>query len=198
MIMLILGLIIFLGSHSFNIYAEDWRRRQILHFGVQGWKGRYALASLAGLILIIFGFGEARMTSVLLYAPPNWLRYINILLTLIAFVLLTAAYTPRNHFKARIGHPMLAGVAIWAFGHLLAIGMLSDVVLFGAFLVWAFTDFVVSRARDRRVGTVYPVGTREGDVTTIVVGVIIWIVFAFWAHRWLIGVDPLAGVRPSF
>jgi uncharacterized membrane protein len=113
-------------------------------------------------------------------------------------VLLTAAYTPRNHFKARIGHPMLAGVAIWAFGHLLAIGMLSDVVLFGAFLVWAFTDFVVSRARDRRVGTVYPVGTREGDVTTIVVGVIIWIVFAFWAHRWLIGVDPLAGVRPSF
>jgi uncharacterized membrane protein len=192
MILLILGLVIFLGIHSINIFAEDWRRRQILHFGVQGWKGAYALASLVGLILIIVGFGDARMTPVLLYAPSNWLRYLNILWTLIAFVLVTAAYTPRNNLKARIGHPMLAGVAIWAFGHLLAIGMLSDVVLFGAFLVWALTDFVVSRARDRRLGTVYPVGTREGDVTTIVVGVIIWIAFAFWLHRWLIGVDPLA------
>jgi uncharacterized membrane protein len=191
MILLILGLIIFLGTHSVNIYAEDWRRRQIVYFGEQGWKGRYALASLAGLILIIIGFGEARATSVLVYVPPNWLRYLNILWTLIAFVLVTAAYTPHNRFKARIGHPMLAGVAIWAFGHLLAIGMLSDVVLFGAFLLWALTDFVVSRVRDRRLGTVYPAGTRQGDVTTIVVGVIIWIVFAFWLHRWLIGVDPL-------
>jgi uncharacterized membrane protein len=191
MILLILGLIIFLGIHSVNIYAADWRRRQVLYFGEQGWKMRYALASLAGLILIIIGFGEARATPVLVYVPPDWLRRLNILWTLIAFVLVTAAYTPRNHFKAWIGHPMLAGVAIWAFGHLLAIGMLSDVVLFGAFLFWALTDFVVSRARDRRLGTAYPAGTRQGDVTTIVVGVIIWIVFAFWLHRWLIGVDPL-------
>jgi uncharacterized membrane protein len=191
MILLILGLIIFLGIHSINIFAEDWRRRQILHFGVQGWKGAYALASLVGLILIIVGFGEARMTPVLLYAPPNWLRYLNILWTLIAFVLVTAAYTPRNNLKARIGHPMLAGVAILAFGHLLAIGMLRDVLLFGAFLVWAIADFVVSRRRDRRTGTVYPPGARRGDVVTIAIGVIAWAVFALWLHKWLIGFNPL-------
>jgi uncharacterized membrane protein len=192
MILLIFGLAIFLGTHSIGIFAEDWRQRQILHFGAPGWKGCFALVSLAGLILIIIGFGEARTTPILIYAPPDWLRHLNILWTLIAFVLVTAAYAPRNRIKARIGHPMLAGVAIWAFGHLLAVGTLSDVVLFGAFLVWAITDFVVSIARDCRAGTVYPPGTRQGDVTTIVVGMSTWIAVAFWLHRWLIDVNPLA------
>ena len=178
-----MGLILFLGIHSIDIFAEDWRQRQILRLGVPAWKGLFALASLVGLILIIIGFGAARTTPVLLYVPPGWLRHLNSLWTLIAFVLVTAAYVPRNHLKARIGHPMLAGVAIWAFGHLLAIGMLSDVMLFGAFLVWAITDFVVSRRRDRRAGTVYPPGARQGDVVTIAVGVIIWVAFAFWLHR---------------
>ena len=189
---LILGLIIFLGTHSIGIFAADWRRRQILRFGLPAWKGGVALASLVGLILIISGFGATRMTPILLYAPPSWLRHLNILWTLIAFVLVTASYVPGNRLKARIGHPMLAGVAIWAFGHLLAIGMLGDAMLFGAFLVWALTDFVVSRARDRRTGTVYPPGSRQGDVVAIAVGVIIWLVFAFWLHRWLIGMNPLA------
>ena len=155
-------------------------------------EGLFALASLVGLILIIIGFGAAQTTLVLVYAPPAWLRHLNIVLTLIAFVLVTAAYVPRNCFKARIGHPMLAGVTIWAFGHLLAIGMLRDVMLFGAFLAWAGADFVVSRRRDRRTGTIYPPGERQGDVVTIAVGVVAWAAFAFWLHDSLIGVDPLA------
>ena len=192
MLLLILGLIIFLGVHSLGIFAEDWRRRQILHFGAAGWKGRFALVSLVGFVMIIVGFGEARVTPVLIYAPSDWLRHLNILRTLIASVLVAAAYTPGNRIKARIGHPMLAGVAIWAFGHLLAVGTLSDVVLFGAFLVWALVDFVVSSLRDRRDGTIYPPGSRQGDITAITVGVVVWIAFAVWLHRWLIGVNPLA------
>src|ERR1700735_3721853 len=175
MILLILGLAIFLGTHSIGIFAQDWRQRQIQHFGALGWKGRFAFASVVGLILIIVGFAEARTTTVLVYAPPDLLRRLNILWTLMAFVLIAAAYVPGNRIKARIGHPMLAGIAIWAFGHLLAIGTLSDVVLFGAFLVWAVTDFVVSSVRDRRAGRVYSPGSRQGDIVTIVVGVVIWI-----------------------
>jgi uncharacterized membrane protein len=192
MLLLILGLIIFLGAHSIRIFADDWRQRQILKFGQPAWKGGFALASLVGLLLIIIGFGSARTTPILLYAPPSWLRHLNSLWTLGAFVLVSAAYVPRNRLKAWIGHPMLAGVAIWAFGHLLAIGTLSDVILFGAFLLWALTDFVVSTARDRRTGTVYPAGSRHGDVVSIVTGVVTWLIFAFWLHRWLIGVNPLA------
>ncbi|HEY1857407.1 NnrU family protein [Acidocella sp.] len=192
MLLLILGLIIFLGAHSIHIVAADWRQRQIERFGAGAWKGLFALTSLVGLILMIGGFNAAQETLVLLYAPPDWLRHLNSILTLIAFVLVTAAYVPRNHIKERIGHPMLAGVKIWAFGHLLAIGMLRDVVLFGAFLIWAIVAFVVSRRRDRRAGTVYPRGARQGDVITIVVGLILWAAFALWLHKWLIGVNPLA------
>jgi uncharacterized membrane protein len=192
MILLILGLIIFLGMHSTRVFASDWRRRQIARLGEGPWKGLYALASLIGIVLIVVGFGAARMNPVLLYAPPAWLRHLNSVFTLIAFVLVAAAYVPRNHFKQGIGHPMLAGVKAWALGHLLSIGMLHDVVLFGAFLVWAILDFAASRRRDRAAGAIYPAGTLAGDILAIVVGVIVWAAVAFWLHQLLIGMNPLA------
>jgi uncharacterized membrane protein len=102
-----------------------------------------------------------------------------------------AAYVPNNHFKARLGHPMLAGVKTWAFGHLLATGMLHDVVLFGAFLLWAVVDFISSRRRDRLAGVAYPTGTAKGDVITVIAGVVGWALFAFVLHAWLIGVKPM-------
>ncbi|HZX70141.1 MAG TPA: NnrU family protein [Rhodanobacter sp.] len=191
MSVLILGLLVFLGVHSLRIFADDWRSQQLAQLGEMRWKGIYALVSLIGFVLIVWGFGLARQHPVLLYVPPLALRHLNALFTLIAFVLVAAAYIPRNHLKAKFGHPMLLGVKAWAFGHLLATGMLRDVVLFGAFLLWAVVLFIVSRRRDRRAGTVYPAGTLAGDAMLVVVGVAAWIVFAFWLHLWLIGVKPI-------
>jgi uncharacterized membrane protein len=189
---LILGLLIFLGMHSLRIFANDWRDRQIARLGTKRWKGLYALVSIIGFVLICWGFGLARQHPVLLYVPPLALRHLNALFTLIAFILLAAAYIPRNHLKAKFGHPMLLGVKTWAFGHLLATGMLHDVVLFGAFLLWAVVVFIVSRRRDRMAGTVYPAGSTKGDVLAVVIGVVVWIVFAFRLHLWLIGVNPMS------
>ncbi|MEO6798347.1 MAG: NnrU family protein [Rhodanobacter sp.] len=191
MTVLILGLLVFLGVHSLRIFADDWRDQQRARLGETRWKGIYAMVSLVGFVLICWGFGMARQQPLLLYVPPLPLRHINALFTLLAFVLVAAAYIPRNHVKAKFGHPMLIGVKAWAFGHLLATGMLRDVVLFGAFLLWAVVLFIVSRRRDRRAGTVYPAGTLAGDAMIVVVGVAAWIVFAFWLHLWLIGVKPI-------
>lgn len=192
MTVLVLGLLLFLGVHSTRIFAYDWRSRQLARLGTNGWKGLYALASIIGFVLICWGFGLARQHPVVLYVPPSSLRHLNSLFTLLAFVLVAAAYVPRNHFKAKIGHPMVLGVKIWAFGHLLAAGMLRDVVLFGAFLLWAVVLFIVSRRRDRAAGTSYPAGTVKGDVLSILIGVAIWVAFAFWLHMLLIGVNPMA------
>jgi uncharacterized membrane protein len=189
---LILGLLIFLGVHSLRVFADEWRTRQIARFGEKPWKGLFTLASLLGFVLLCWGFGLARAQPVLLYTPPLALRHLNALFTLLAFVLLVAAYVPRNHLKAWFGHPMLLGVKVWAFGHLLATGMLHDVVLFGAFLLWAAVLFVVSRRRDRRTGTVYPGGTLGGDVATVIIGVVAWAIFMLWLHLWLIGVNPMS------
>ena len=191
MAILIAGLLIFLGVHSTRIFAFEWRSRMLTRMGEKPWKGVIALASLIGFVLICWGFGQARMNPVLLYVPPIWLRHLNSLFTLIALILVAAAYVPKNHIKARLGHPMLLGTKVWAFGHLLAIGYLRDVVLFGAFLVWAIILYAVSRRRDRAAGTTYPSGTVGGDIGAVAVGVAIWALFAFWLHLWWIGVNPL-------
>ena len=191
MALLILGLVLFLGVHSIRVFADDWRTRQRQRIGEMRWKGLYSLVSIAGFALIVVGFGIARQHPVLLYVPPPALRHLNALFTLLAFILVVAAYVPGNHFKAKLGHPMLAGVKTWAFGHLLATGMLHDVVLFGAFLLWAVVDFISARRRDRAAGVVYPAGSAKGDVIVLVAGVVVWAVFAFWLHGWLIGVKPM-------
>jgi uncharacterized membrane protein len=112
------------------------------------------------------------------------------LLMIPAFVLLVAAYVPGTRIRKAVGHPMLAGVMTWAVAHLLANGMLHDVVLFGAFLVWALVDYASCRRRDRDEGRVHVTGPVARDVTAIVVGLIAWALFGFWLHGVLIGVRP--------
>ncbi len=190
MSILILGLLVFLVVHSTRVFSDGWRTRTIARVGANGWKGIYSIASIVGFVLLVWGFGLAREQPTLLYAPPMALKHVNALFTLIAFVLLAAAYVPRNHLKAAIGHPMVVGVKVWSFGHLLAAGWLHDVVLFGAFFVWSVVLFAASRRRDRRNGTTYPSGTLLGTLGSVVIGVAAWALFAFWLHLRWIGVSP--------
>ena len=187
---LILGLVIFLGTHSVRIFADGWRSARIAAMGLNAWKGAYTIASLVGFALIVWGYGAARADPVVLYSPPLWTRHLAALLTVPAFVLLAAAYVPGTRIKRAVGHPMVAGVKVWAFAHLIANGTLADVVLFGAFLVWSIVDYLSARRRDRAAGVVYVVGPVTRDVTAVVVGLVAWAVFALWLH------GPLIGVRP--
>jgi uncharacterized membrane protein len=191
MLVLVLGLIIFLGLHSIRIVADDWRKQQIARIGQNRWKGIYSIVAIIGFLLIIWGFGLARQHPVLLYVPPLWLRHLNSLFMLVALILFAAARVPGNHIKAKFGHPQVLAVKTWSFGHLLATGMLHDVVLFLPFLIWSVVLFIVSRRRDRRDGTVYPAGTVKGDVIAVVAGVVVWALFAFWLHSLLFGVNPM-------
>lgn len=192
MAVLILGLIIFLGAHSVRIVAEPWRLRTIGRIGELPWKGLYSLVSLAGFVLIVIGYGEARQLGLPLYDPPTFTRHIASLLMLPAMVLLVAAYVPRNHLRARFGHPMLLAVKLWALAHLLSNGRAAEVILFGAFLAWAVADFIAARRRDRAAATVYPAGEGLRTVIVVVAGVLLWAVFAAVLHQSLIGVAPFA------
>ena len=192
MTILILGLLVFLGVHSTRIVADGWRSAQLQRLGEGPWKGIYSLLSVAGFALIIWGFGLARHAPEQLWTPPAAMQYVAGLLTLIAFILLAATYVPRNAIKASVHHPMVLAVKVWAFAHLLATGTLADVVLFGAFLVWAVASFTAARKRDRAANTQYPAGTPAGTVTAVVGGAAVWAAFAFWLHGPLIGVRPFA------
>ena len=190
MTILILGLIIFLGMHSFRIVADARRTALRARFGESAWKAGYGLISLAGLVLVIVGYGMARQAPIVLWLPPIPMRHIAALLTAISFVLLAAAYVPRNRIKSSLHHPMLLGVKVWAFAHLLANGNLADLILFGSFLAWAIVCFSASRRRDRIAGTRYVAGTMAGTLATLLVGLAAWAVFALWLHERWIGVRP--------
>jgi uncharacterized membrane protein len=190
MTLLILGLVIFLGAHSTRVFAEGWRSAQLARMGEKQWKGAYSIASVVGFVLLVWGYALARQEPVPLWIPSIGLRHAASLLTVFSFILLAAAYVPRNSIKARIGHPMVASVKLWALAHLLANLTLADLLLFGGFLVWAVLCFRAARARDRAAGTTYPAGTLQGTLLTVAAGLVAWLVFAMWLHRVLIGVGP--------
>jgi uncharacterized membrane protein len=191
MAVLILGLLVFLGAHSTRIFAEDWRGRQIGRLGENGWKAAYSIISLVGFAILVYGYGGARSAPVVWWTPPRWTAHLTALLVLVSFILIACAYVPGTRIKAAVGHPMVLGVKTWALAHLLSNGTAHDVVLFGAFLVWAVADYAASRRRDRASGTRYPAGPVTRDAVAIAAGAIAWAVFAFALHGWLIGVRPL-------
>lgn len=188
---LILGLFIFLGVHSVRIVADPWRSHMRERVGEATYKAIYSVLSLLGFVLIVWGFGVARETPMMLWSPPLGMRHAASLLTLVAFVLLVAAYVPRNAIRARVHHPMVLGVMAWATAHLLATGSVAHLLLFGTFLLWGVLCFTAARRRDRLAGTRYPAGTATGTAMTVAVGVVAWAVFAFKLHGLLIGIRPL-------
>lgn len=190
MIVLIAGLLLFLGAHSVRIVAEPWRQQQLARWGENIWKGSYSLISIAGLALIVIGYGAARLHPIVLWSPPTGMRHLAALLTLVAFVFVAAAYVPRNQIRVRLAHPMILGVKVWALAHLLANGTLADTVLFGAFLVWAIFDFRSARRRQTVAADVSRTSV-AATVMTIAIGIGVWALFAFWLHEVLIGVRPL-------
>lgn len=188
MLWLVAGLLVFLGVHSLRIVAPGWREARVAAMGPMAFKGVYSLVSVTGFALLAWGYAQARADApVLLWMPPVGLRHLASLLTLPAFILLAAAYVPRNHFKARLGHPMFLAVKLWALAHLLVNGWLHAVLLFGGFLAWAILGF---RAARRREPAPRSGGTPAGTVATVLVGGLAWAGFAFHVHRVLIGVGP--------
>jgi uncharacterized membrane protein len=190
MIYLVIGLALFLGVHSTRVFAEDWRTQRIAKMGGGAWKGLYSLISIAGFMLIIYGYGLSRQTPIDLWMPPLWTRHAAALLTLPIFIMLAAAYIPGTTIKAKLKHPMMLSVKLWAIAHLLSNGRLGDVLLFGGFLLWAVLAFRAARKRDRAQGLTYASTGVSRDLIAIAAGLIAWVVFALYLHGALIGVRP--------
>lgn len=187
---LIAGLVIFIGMHSIRIFGEGPRHALIARIGEMPYKGSYGLISLAGLVLIGQGYRAAQAEAGSLYVPLTGLSHLALILVPIGFVLAAAAYVPAGHIKRLSRHPMVLGVAFWATGHLLANGLVADVLLLGAFLGWAVLDYGAAIRRNPR-----PVAREDasvmGDVLAITIGLLATVAFVLWLHRWLFGVAPV-------
>lgn len=193
MLIFLLGLALFLGIHAVAIVAPGWRAEQVALRGIGAWKALYSIVAAIGLVLLVVGYGMTRHDVVVLYSPPAALRHLALLLMLPVFPLLFAAYLP-GRLRSAAKHPMLLAVKFWATAHLLANGTLADVVLFGAFLAWAVADRISLKRRPAAAAHDAPAAPAGpyNDAIAVVGGLAVYVVFILWAHRWLIGVSPLA------
>jgi uncharacterized membrane protein len=205
----LVGLVLFLGVHSVRIFADDWRTAKIASMGALPWKGAYAVASIVAFALIVWGYGMARQAPIVLWAPPAGMKHVTAVLMVPVFILFFATYVPRNMFKARLKHPQVLSVKLWALAHLMSNGTLADVLLFGSFLAWAVLNFRAARQRDRAAaGPQQPVdelssqamrlsfGLEQrsmlmGNIICVVIGLVVYALFVMGLHQFLIGVRPV-------
>ena len=188
---LIAGLVVFLGVHSIRMIAPGFRENFIASRGEGTWKGIYSLASIAGFALLVWGYGEARVSpsNAFFYSSPTWLTHLQLLLMIPVMILLVASQLPAGRIKKAVKNPMLTAVKIWAIGHLLVNGDLASIVLFGVFLIWAVLLVINT---NRRGETLPDATSTTSDILSVVIGLAAWAAFTFWLHEWLIGVPAIA------
>jgi uncharacterized membrane protein len=184
---MILGLALFIGAHAF-ITMRSARAAAIARLGEGPYKGVIALVSLAGIVLIGYGFAQYRATGWIdVWHPPAWTRHVNNALMWPAIVCIVAAYSP-GKIKQVLKHPMLVGVKLWAVAHLIANGDLGSIILFGSILAWAGYDRIAIKVRKDHGGLVIPVGGRGNDILAVVVGTLVYLALGYWFHPYVIGV----------
>ncbi len=187
MIWLIIGLVAFHGIHSLRMIAPGWRDARVAAMGEGPWKGAYSVVSLLSLLMIAWGYGQARPEADILYVTPSWGRHLAWMLMLPAFVLMTFNLRS-SRFAGFTRHPFLTAIILWSIAHLLANGDWASVLLFGSFLVWAIIAYHNNVRRGGSLPTVAPLAQ---DMAAIVTGIVLWIVFFLWVHEFLFGVSPV-------
>lgn len=188
---LVFGLLVFLGTHVF-VSMRGARADAMARLGVVGYRVAFSIVSIAGLVLIVWGFAHYRSAGewIDVWSPPAFTRHITVLLMLFAVIFMTAVFFP-SHIKARLKHPMLASVKTWALAHLISNGDLGSILLFGTFLGWAVFARISAKRRTDNVAAIAPSGYTN-DIIVVALGVVIYLALGLVFHPIFIGV-PVFG-----
>jgi uncharacterized membrane protein len=190
MLILILGLIVFFAGHIFVTFRAA-RAAAIERLGLMTYRALFALVSLVGLALIVWGFAQYRAHEwIQVWSPPAFMRHITIGLMLPAVILVIAVFIP-SHIKAKAKHPVLAGIKTWALAHLLSNGDLGSILLFGSFLTWGGYARIAAKRRIDFVVAAAPAGWTN-DIIVVVLGIVIYLALGYAFHPMVIGV-PVFG-----
>jgi len=181
MMMLVSGLVLFLGIHLVPT-LPGMRNRLLERYGDKRYKGVFSLVSAIGLVLIVIGYARAP-DGARLFAPFPFAMAIAPIAMAVSFVLLAAA-NMKTRIRSAVRHPMLIGVGIWALVHLLANGTEKATLLFGAFLAYAVID--LASASSRHAFKPFRPVARQ-DAIALVAGVLLALLVMTF-HRQLFGV----------
>ncbi len=196
LVVLVVGLVIFIGAHVF-VTCREARAAAIARIGLMPYRALFGLVSLAGIVVIVWGFGLYRASGyVQVWTPPSWMRHVTVLLVWPAIIFATAAYV-RGDIARRLKHPLLVGVKLWAFAHLLSNGDLGGIILFGAILAWAVYDRISLKHRTDKGAPAIPYGGRRNDVIAMVAGTILYLALGFVFHPLFIGLPVFGSSSPG-
>ena len=115
-----------------------------------------------------------------LQGPPEWTRHVTMLLVLLGFIALAAAFH-KGRLKLWLRNPMSVGIALWSAGHLLSNGRLTLVWFFGAFFVYALIDIFTGKPKPFTVKPMH-------DIIAPVAGIILFLVFLYGFHPYVLNV----------
>ena len=179
--LLILGIIIFFSIHLVPILPI--KNILINRLGENKYKGLFSLIALVGLLIIIYGYSIADFY--LIWEPLSYSREIALVLMPISIVLLASANMQTN-IKRFIKHPMLIGILVWSFVHLLANGDLRSIILFASFGVYALIDIMYSK----KVLTTNNITnyTLTKDMIIVIIGLVAYTLIVHF-HQYIAGVD---------
>jgi uncharacterized membrane protein len=190
LLILIVGLVVFFATHLFTTFRSA-RSDAIAKLGVNGYRVLFSIVSIAGLAIIVWGYGQYRAHEwIQVWSPPAFMQHITIGLMLFAVIFFVAAFIP-SHIKAKLKHPMLASVKTWALAHLLSNGDLGSILLFGAFLAWGVYARIAAKKRGDLGATTAPAGWIN-DIIVVVLGIVIFLALGYAFHPMVIGV-PVFG-----
>ncbi len=183
MYFLIAGTVLFFITHLYSSLRSREPGRDIrVRMGFMRYMGLYSLLAGLGFALMVWGYGLAR-PSTLVFTPPSWGMHVTMALMLPALILLLAAYGPYGYIKKKLKHPMLWGITLWSFGHLLANGEMNSLILFGSFLAYAVIVLIAVRGREVMVKKPNIVG----DFYAVIVGALVYFLFVKHLHELMIG-----------
>ncbi len=190
MLVLLLGIVVFLGAHTFTALREP-RAALIGRIGAQPYRGLHSLLSFAGLVLIVWGFSLYRADGLVpVWTPPEGMRHLTILLMWFAFVALASMGKAPGRIRGWLRHPMLVAVKIWALAHLLVNGDAGGMLLFASFLAWAVWDRVAVKRRGD-LGAPRVPGFTRADAIALGAGTVAYVAMIL-LHPVLIGVPVIA------
>ncbi|MDX3926951.1 MAG: NnrU family protein [Shinella sp.] len=193
MTLLIAGIVLFLATHLIRPFAPGLRDAAIARLGKPAWMALHGILSLVSLVMMAFGFAQARLSGGMLYYPPVFMAHIALTLMVIASICLMAAFLPPGHIRTKLKFPALVAIKIWALSHLLANGETYSVLLFATILVWAVILRISLKRRIASGETMLPVFvSAKYDVMAVVSGLVLYGLIVWKLHEWLIGIAPIA------
>lgn len=187
MIWLALGVLVWSGVHLFPSLAAPTRSAWVERAGEGTYKGGFAFALVASLVLMVLGWRAT--PPVLVYSPPLWGPTAAIPLMALGLLLFVASGVPTN-IKRILRHPQLTGVATWSAAHLLSNGDDRSLVLFGGLGLWAILEMLFINRRDgawEKPGAVPPQAELRPLIATVVAFALLYFV-----HPYIAGVPVLA------